>query len=217
MSNTQQKEEKVTIKGWIALIVLCVMFSGVFKNFDGPLKAFDFLNLSGAFGKIGDTANTFIGSGGSGAKEGFLEALALIPAVSFAVAMIDTVTELGAMNAAVKLFNPILKPMLGIPGACGISFVATFTSSDIGAVMTRELYDEGQITDKQRSIFASYQYAGSAVILNTINTQAPLLPIVLLAIGPIIVLLFLCKVFGANMVRIILSMKERKAGGVANG
>lgn len=217
MADTQQKEGKVTIKGWISLILLCIMFSGILKDSQGPLKAFDFLNLSGAFGKIGDTAKTFIGSGGSGAKEGFLQALSLIPSVSFAVAMIDVVTELGAMDAAVKLFNPILKPMLGIPGACGISFVATFTSSDIGAVMTRELYDEGQITDKQRSIFASYQYAGSALILNTINTQAPLLPIVLFAIGPIIVLLFLCKLLGANLVRIILTMKEKKAGVKENG
>ena len=214
---TQQKEEKVTIKGWLALILLCVMFSGVFKNFEGPLKALDFLNLSGAFGKIGETGHTFIGSGGTGAKEGFLQALSLIPAVSFAVAMIDTVTEMGAMKAAVKLFNPILKPMLGIPGACGISFVATFTSSDIGAVMTKQLYEEGEISDKQRSIFAAYQYAGSAVILNTINTQAALLPIVLFAIGPIIVLLFLCKLLGANLVRIYLTMQEKKVGGRTNG
>ncbi|KAF5051264.1 nucleoside recognition domain-containing protein [Anaerotignum sp.] len=215
--DTNQKEEKVTIKGWISLIVLCVMFSGIFKDVDGPLKALDFLNLSGGFGKIGETGQAFIGSGGTGAKEGFLQALSLIPAVSFALAMIDTVTELGAMKAAVKLFNPILQPILGIPGSCGISFVATFTSSDVGAVMTKQLYEEGKITDKQRSIFAAYQYAGSAVILNTINTQAPLLPIVLLAIGPIIILLFLCKLLGANLVRFYLTMKEKKAGGSING
>lgn len=214
MADTQPKEEKVTAKGWIALILLCVMFSGVFKDRGGPLKALDFLNLSGAFGTIGTgkTALTFIGTGGTGAKEGFLQALSLIPSVAFAVAMIDTVTEMGAMQAAVKLFNPILKPILGIPGACGISFVSTFTSSDIGAVMTKQLYDEGKITDSQRTIFASYQYAGSAVILNTINTQAALLPIVVLAIGPIILLLFLCKLLGANMVRLILALRGRKAG-----
>lgn len=28
----EQKENKVGIKGWIALFVLCVMFSGVLKN-----------------------------------------------------------------------------------------------------------------------------------------------------------------------------------------
>ena len=41
----EQKENKVGIKGWIALFVLCVMFSGVLKNAEGPLAAFDFSNL----------------------------------------------------------------------------------------------------------------------------------------------------------------------------
>ncbi len=52
--------------------------------------------------------------------------------------------------------------------------------------MTKQLYEEGKITDDERSIFVAYQYAGSAVILNTINTQAPLLPFVLCpsALGP---------------------------------
>ena len=50
----EQKENKVGIKGWIALFVLCVMFSGVLKNAEGPLAAFDFSNLVGAWGKIGD-------------------------------------------------------------------------------------------------------------------------------------------------------------------
>lgn len=35
----EQKENKVGIKGWIALFVLCVMFSGVLKNAEGPLAA----------------------------------------------------------------------------------------------------------------------------------------------------------------------------------
>lgn len=210
MSDNRQKENKVTIKGWIALAVLCVMFSGVCKDLDGPLKVFDFLNLSGAFGTIGDTGSTFVGSGGTGAKEGFIQALILIPAVSFAVATIDTVTAMGALDAAVKVFNPILRPLLGLPGICGISFVSTFTSSDVGAVMTKQLYDEGKINEKERSIFAAYQYASSAPVLNVVNTQAALLPIVVLGLGPIILLLFVCKVIGANIVRIILTFSEKK-------
>lgn len=216
MESTQKQERKITLKGWIALIILCVMLSGVFRNVSGPLKALDFLNLSGNFGTITDKV-TFIGSGGAGAKAGFLQALSLIPAVSLAVALIETTTELGAMDAAIKLFNPILKPLLGIPGSCGIAFVASFTSSDVGAVMTKELYEEGKITDQERSIFASYQYAGSAVILNTINTQAPLLPIVLFATGPIIILLFFCKLLGANLVRFILNLSVKREVATENG
>lgn len=66
----EQKENKVGIKGWIALFVLCVMFSGVLKNAEGPLAAFDFSNLVGAWGKIGDAGQNFIGKGGARRKRG---------------------------------------------------------------------------------------------------------------------------------------------------
>ena len=148
----EQKENKVGIKGWIALFVLCVMFSGVLKNAEGPLAAFDFSNLVGAWGKIGDAGQNFIGKGGAGAREGMMQALSLIPAISFAVAIIDVVTQLGAIDAGVKLFTPLLRPLLGLPGDCGVAFVSTFTSSDVGSVMTRDLYNEGKLTEKERAI-----------------------------------------------------------------
>ena len=206
----EQKTNKVGIKGWLALLVLCIMFSGVLKNVEGPLKALDFSNLVGAWGKIGESGQNFIGKGGTGAREGMMQALSLIPAIAFAVAIIDVVTQLGAMDAGVKVFTPLLRPLLGIPGECGIAFVSTFTSSDVGSVMTRDLYNEGKISEKERAIFTAYQYAGSAVVLNTINTQAALLPIILFATGPVIVVLFVCKLLGANLVRLILTLQEKK-------
>ena len=213
VNDAKKKEQRnqVTIKGWLSLLVLCVMLSGVLKDVDGPLKAFDFINMTGSFGQIAGMG-TFTGAGGSGAREGLMQALTLFPAICLAVGLIDVATELGAMKAAEKFFNPILQPLIGIPGSCGIAFVASFTTSDVGAVMTRELYRTGQITDSQRTIFASYQYAASGVILNTINTQAPLLPIVLFAVGPIILLLFICKVMGANVVRLCLYLQEHRRG-----
>lgn len=206
----EQKTNKVGIKGWLALLVLCIMFSGVLKNVEGPLKALDFSNLVGAWGKIGESGQNFIGKGGTGAREGMMQALSLIPAISFAVAIIEVVTQLGAIDAGVKVFTPLLRPLLGIPGECGIAFVSSFTSSDVGSVMTRDLYNEGKITEKERAIFTAYQYAGSAVVLNTINTQAALLPIILFATGPVIVVLFVCKLLGANLVRLILTLQEKK-------
>lgn len=206
----ERKENKVGIKGWLALFVLCIMFSGILKNVDGPLKALDFSNLVGSWGAIGESGQNFIGKGGTGAREGMMQALSLIPAIAFAVAIIDVVTQLGAIDAGVKIFAPILRPMLGIPGECGIAFVSSFTSSDVASVMTRDLYNEGKLTEKERAIFAAYQYAGSAVVLNTMNTQAALLPIILFAAGPVIVVLFFCKVLGANLVRLILTLEEKK-------
>lgn len=117
---------------------------------------------------------------------------------------------MGGMKAASKIFNPLLRPLLGIPGIAGIAFVSSFTSSDVASIMTKELFESGEITDDERTIFVAYQYAGSAVILNTINTQAPLLPIALLALGPIILIEIFCKILGANLVRLIIGVRNKK-------
>lgn len=206
---TTKVTEKISLKGWISLAFLIVLFSGIFQKSEGPLAAFDFANLCGKFGAIADGVN-FQGKGGTGAREGFLFALTLIPTVCLAVGFINVVEEMGALKAAAKLFNPLLRPMLGIPGTCGIAFVSSFTSSDVGSFMTKQLYEDGSITNDERSIFVAYQYAGSAVILNTINTQAPLLPMSLLALGPLIVVLFICKVFGANLLRIYINLTNKR-------
>lgn len=205
---------KVTWKGYLSLFVLIVLFSGVFKDADNFLKAFDFANLTGSFGQIVDGVD-FTGKGGTGAKDGFLFALTLVPTVALAVGIIDVVESMGAMKAAAKIFNPILKPLLGIPGTAGVAFVSSFTSSDVASIMTKELVESGDMTDDERTIFVAYQYAGSAVILNTINTQAPLLPIALMAVGPIILIEIFCKLLGANMIRLYIKIKNKKQGGVA--
>jgi len=205
---------KVTWKGYLSLFVLIVLFSGVFKDADNFLKAFDFANLTGSFGQIVDGVD-FTGKGGTGAKDGFLFALTLVPTVALAVGIIDVVESMGAMKAAAKIFNPILKPLLGIPGTAGVAFVSSFTSSDVASIMTKELVESGDMTDDERTIFVAYQYAGSAVILNTINTQAPLLPIALMAVRPIILIEIFCKLLGANMIRLYIKIKNKKQGSVA--
>ncbi len=211
MKNESEKvvEEKVTWRGWISLFTLIILFSGIFQKAGTPWAALDFSNLCGKFGAIAEGVN-FQGKGGLGAREGFLFTLTLIPTVCLAVGLIDVVEHMGAMKAAARLFNPLLRPLLGIPGVTGIAFVSSFTSSDIGAVMTKQLYEDGLITDDERTVFVAYQYAGSAVILNTINTQATLLPFALLALGPIIVIEVFCKVLGANVVRLILKLGNKK-------
>ena len=211
MKNGSEKvvEEKVTWRGWISLFILIILFSGIFQKAGTPWAALDFSNLCGKFGAIAEGVN-FQGKGGLGAREGFLFTLTLIPTVCLAVGLIDVVEHMGAMKAAARLFNPLLRPLLGIPGVTRIAFVSSFTSSDIGAVMTKQLYEDGLITDDERTVFVAYQYAGSAVILNTINTQAPLLPFALLALGPIIVIEVFCKILGANVVRLILKLGNKK-------
>ena len=208
---TTDKKEKIGIGAWISLVVLILVLSGAFRTVDGPLKVLDFTNLSGAFGTIGDTGANLIGSGGTGAKDGFMAGFNLIPAVMFFCGLLGVFEQLGAFKASDIVFRPLLRPLLGIPGKCGIAFISSFTGSDVAAVMTRELYEEGSITDDERTIFVAYQYAGSACINNTITGGAPLVAICPVALGPCIVIMVVCKLIGANIVRLILHMKSKKA------
>lgn len=215
--------KKVPIAGWVALVMLIVLLSGVFQKAEGPLRAFDFSNLSGAFGTIqvpvvdedgsivmgeDGTAEvikyTYQGKGGTGAREGIMVAISLLPLTAFAFGLIELCQNLGAMDAAEKLFKHVLRPLYGIPGVCGIAYVASFTSSDIGALMTREMHDNGELTDEERIIFVSYQYPATAVIGNTISTQAALLPCIVVSSGVAILVLWVCKTIGANLVRLAI-------------
>ena len=172
---TEQQQYKVTWKGWLSLFILMITFSGAFVN-AGVWSALDFQVLTGDFGQITPGVN-FTGKGGAGAREGFMFTLTLIPTIMFALGLIQVAESLGALRAAEKLFRPILKPLLGIPGVAGLAFVSSFTSSDVGSVMTRGLYDDKLITDDERTIFVAYQYAASGLVTNTLGAGAAMLPI----------------------------------------
>lgn len=219
MAEQNQEKYKVTWKGWLSLIILIIAFSGVFAKADGILKAFDFQVLTGSFGKIADGA-IFTGKGGNGARDGFMFALTLFPTLMFALGSIQVAESLGALRAAEILFRPILQPFMGIPGASGLAFVSSFTSSDVAAVMTKGLVEDNMMTEEQRAIFVAYQYAGSAPVTNTFGTGAALLPISILPVGVIIALIFIVKVIGANLLRFYIKWhmsKNKVAGSEANG
>lgn len=212
MSKEQNEPIKVSFKGWVSLFIMCCLFSGLFANIKGPfsfLRILDLNVLAGNFGTIANKVN-FMGTGGSGARDGFMFTLSLIPTIILAMGILEIVVKYGGMLACQKLFGPILKVIMGIPGSAGLAFVNSLNGSDVAAVLTRELYDDKLITDDERTIFVAYQYAGSAPIGNMIATQAPLLPIVVIAMGPLILLIILCKFIGANLVRIYLKYSSKR-------
>lgn len=214
MLNTGTEKIKVTPQGWISLVIMLCMFSGLFGSFDGSLKFLRVLDLNtlvGSFGTIGDEGLNYMGRGGSGVRDGFLFGLSLAPATIFCMAIIEVFSKMGVMEAFQKSFTPILRPMLGISGACGLPFVNSLNSSDIAAVLTKQIYDNGQMTDDERTILVSFMYPSSAPITNMISTQAPVLPIALMAIGPMILILVFCKLVGANIMRFIIACDHRKA------
>lgn len=204
MSEKKDTAYKVSWKGWVSLIFICVCFSGALAKNPTGLRALDFSALIGKFGTIAGSNHIFQGAGGLGAREGLLFTITLIPTVMLALGLIQVCESLGALRAAEKIFRPLLKPLMGIPGVCGLAFVSSFTSSDVGAVMTKGLVEDGLITDDERTIFVAYQYAGSATVANTISTGAPLLPISILPLGVVILLIIFVKMVGANLVRAYL-------------
>ena len=204
------KDYKVTWKGWVSLFFLIVLFSGTMGTQEGWMKAFDLNSLVGAFGKAEGAKVAFIGTGGFGAKEGMLVGLSLIPTVMVAQGLLDVCESYGAIKAAAKLFQPILNPLMGIPGVAGLAFVSSFTSSDVGAFITKDMFESGLITDDERTVFAAYQYAGSGTVNNTIAAGAALVPISVLPVGTIIGLIVIVKILGANFVRLYLKFYHKK-------
>lgn len=220
MSENNQAN-KPGIGGYIALLFAIVFFSGVFAKTANWLGIFDFTILTGDYGKIigdGGKAYTFRGAGGIGAKDGFLFAFNLIPTVMFALAIVAVVEYFGALDAARQLMTPLLKPLLGIPGVAGLALIASLQSTDAGAGMTKMLYDQGEITDDERSIFAAFQFTAGGTITNYFATGAALfalanadgsMAITTPLILPFIVVM-LFKVFGANLMRFYLKATTKK-------
>lgn len=210
-----QEQYKVSWKGWLALFFIIMTFSGTLGK-AGVWSAFDFQTLTGSFGQVSKGV-IFTGKGGIGAREGFMFTLTLIPTVMFALGLIQVAESLGALHAAEKLFRPILRPLMGIPGVTGLAFVSSFTSSDVGSVMTKGLYEDKYITDNERTIFVAYQYASSAAITNTLGAGAAMLPVSVLPVGVIIAVEIIVKFFGANIVRFWLHYQTKKQGVTMNG
>ncbi len=219
--NKKNEQKKVGIVAYLSLIFAIVFFSGFFAKAAGWLGVLDFTVLNGDYGKIigeGGKSFTFRGTGGYGAKDGFLFALNLIPTVMFALAVVSVVEYLGALDAARQLLTPLLRPLLGIPGSTGLALIASLQSTDAGAGMTKLLYDEKEITNDERTIFAAFQFTAGGTITNYFATGAALfalsaadgsMAVTVPLIVPFVVIMIF-KVFGANLMRFYLKAASKK-------
>lgn len=228
MSQSANLDSKVTIGSYIALAFAVVFFSGLLQS-NQWYGVFDFTTLNGSFGSVVysvsetgqglETASTSMrGSGGSGARDGFLFALTLIPTVMFALGMINVLEHYGALNAARKLLTPLLRPLMSIPGHTGLALIASLQSTDAGAAMTRQLKDEGLLTKREVDIFTMFQFSAGAAIVNFFSSGAVLFTLTLLdgtlaipsSIGLAVAMIFIFKFVGANLFRIYLNLTEGK-------
>ena len=193
--------------GYVAFLIAILMFSGIFSSANGPLKVLDFNVLAGSFGNItGEQATNFRGIGGNGAKDGFMFALTLIPAVILALGLVNVIDGLGGLRAAEKLMTPILEPLLGVPGITALANIANLQSKDAAAGMVKELVDIGKLTDKERSIVIAYQTSGSAGLTNYFSSGAATFAILGTPIIVPLAVILVFKIVGANLMRLYLKM-----------
>lgn len=194
---------------YAALIVTMLFFSGVFSGTQGILGCLDFTALSGSFGKIAGEF-TFVGKGGTGARYGFLFALSLIPGIMLALAVVEVAERLQALRAAQRLLTPLMKPLLGLPGAAGLALISSLQSSDAGAAMTRTLHDEGLLSEHEKLVFAAFQFSSASSITVYLSMGVALFPFLSVShLVPLGVILFY-KVVGTNLMRLYLLLLQRK-------
>lgn len=218
MKNTSPVQEKVSWIGYLAFFVTIIFFSGMFAKSSEWWRVFDFTVLNGSFGQInaaGEKALSFRGAGGTGAKDGFLFALELAPSVILSLGIISVTEGLGGLRAAQQLMTPILRPLLGVPGICSLALIANLQNTDAAAGMTKELAEEGVISEQERAIFATYQTSGSAIITNYFSSAAALFTTITVPVITPLAVILVFKFIGANLLRAWIAQIERRQSGEA--
>lgn len=211
--NTKKTTIEVKWYSYVVLLLAIVFFSGIFAGATEWYGVLDFNTLSGGFGKIPAAtgkALTFRGAGGSGAKDGFIFALSLMPSVILALGCVSIVEGLGGLDAARKLLTPLLRPLLGVPGACGLSIISSLQSTDAGSGMVKNLYQDGHITDDERTQIMCFQVSADGTITNFFSSGAALFGII---VAPIILpfaVMFFYKFVGANILRLYIKYVNKK-------
>ena len=219
-------EQKLSIgrivSGTISLIFIIVFFSGAFADASGWLRIFDFGNVLGTFGRMGNPASTavynqagdpvtittaanFVGAGGTGARQGFLFTISLLPTLLLALGCVKVVEHLGALDVAEMLLRPILRPLMGVPGIAGVAIIAGLQSTDAGASVTRQLKDNKSLNGRETLHLTHFQFSAGGTIANYFASGAALFPYlggtsIMLPLG----MIFVFKVVGSNLIRLWL-------------
>lgn len=220
MPRKESNNDQISWVSYAVFLFAIVFFSGIFASAKDWTQVFDFSVLNGAFGKITGEAGktfTFRGAGGGGARDGFIFSLELMPAVIFALGVISVVDGLGGLKVAQKLMTPLLRPLMGIPGICGLALIANLQSTDAGAGMIKELVQSGDLTDDERTIFATYQISASATVTNYFSSGVALFAFIKVPILLPLIVMFIFKIVGANMVRFYIKAMQKKQTSTAIG
>lgn len=216
-------KKKVPWYSYLVLFLTILFLSGLFTNSTTPLKALDFANILGTFGQMGTLsegvqesgitfANDFKGIGGTGAKDGFLLALTVGPAIILAYGVIQIYNDYKGMLAAEKLFSPILKPLLGIPGPSALGLISSLTSADAGAGVANNLYETNALNENQLAIMTSFMFSAPGILVNFFVFSAAITPYVTGQITIALAVILVMKFFGAIVCRIFLNLVDKNKG-----
>lgn len=201
---TMGQNTKLSITAYVTLICAFLILSGLLASGPYELKAFDFNSLSGEFGTI-KAKSTFLGAGGTGAKQGFLFGLTLVPGVMLSLGIMSIVEQTGGLEIARRWLTPVMRPLFGLPGCASLAMIASMQSTDAGASLTKVFYEQGEMTDKERIIFTQYELSGSAAISNYITIGSAVFAIILVPMVLPLAVILIMKVVGTNITRMILN------------
>lgn len=201
--------QKVGVAGYIALIFAVIFFSGLLSDKENWASAFDYSTLTGNFGTMSKETATFRGIGGTGAMDGFLFSITLMPAVILALGIINVLDKLGALRAAQRLLTPLMRPIMGVPGVGAFVCVTGLQSSDAGASIIKEARETGMITEKERFILATWLFSASGIMVNYFGSGAALFDALTVPIIVPLLVIIAGKFIGANIVRIVLNIKYK--------
>ncbi len=194
------------IVGYLSLIFAILFFSGIFSKATDWKQILDFQAIVGSYGE--DVVMT----GGAGVKEGFMQAVYIAPVMIFSVAFIGCIEYLGGLRAAQRLLTPLLKPLLGVPGVCGLAMILNLQSSDASAAVARRLYDEGRINARERERLVAYEFIAAATIGVFFSNGAILLPYFACNVGIVLLLLIVMKFVAGNFIRLYQFIFEKNSG-----
>ncbi len=98
--------------------------------------------------------------------------------------------------------------LLGIPGICSLALIANLQNTDAAAGMTRALAQEGEITERDKVIFAARQTSGSANITNYFSSGVAVFTFLGRRSSFPLVVILLFKFIGANLLRIWINIES---------
>lgn len=198
-------DAKLPVAGYVTLVGAFAILSGALGGIHGWLHAFDFVSMNGHFGTIqGAGAATFIGSGGNGARQGFMFALSLFPGIMLAMGIMGIVEQTGGLKVAKRYLAPLMRPLFGMPGSGSLAMIASMQSTDAGAVLTKALYEHKEMNERERLIFTQYEISGSAAVNNYLTIGAAVFAVLVVPIGIPLLIIIVMKIVGANVTRAIL-------------